>query len=108
VERNTGLNFADLTQAQIDAAMCRQFTTYNAPVCFDLTIPTRAYHSVSITREIGENLRITAGISNVLDSRPPRVSDVGGDGINTLGQGVLYSQYDLFGRRGFVNINLRY
>lgn len=108
VERNTGLLFDDLSQAQIDAAMCRQFTTYNAPVCFDLTIPTRAYHNVSITREIGENLRITAGVSNVLGSRPPRVSDVGGDGINTLGQGVLYSQYDLFGRRGFVNINLRY
>lgn len=108
VERNTGLVFDDLTQAQIDAAMCRRFTTYNAPVCFDLTIPTRAYHSVSITREIGDNLRITAGVSNLLNSNPPRVSDVGGDGINTLGQGVLYSQYDIIGRRGFINLNLRY
>ena len=108
VENETGQNFADLTQAQVDAALCRKFTTYNAPVCFDLTIPATFYHSASLSREFAENFRITAGVSNILDTRPQRTSDVGGDGIQNLGQGVLYSQYDLLGRRVFVNFNVKY
>lgn len=108
VENNTGLNFSDLTQDQVDAALCRQFTTYPGPICFDLTVPATFYHSFSVTREIGERFQVTLGVSNIFDTRPPRTSNVSGDGINQLGLGVLYSQYDLFGRRAFMNVKARF
>ena len=100
--------YETLTQAEIDDILCRDFTTYEDEVCFNLNIPTMFYHNFSVSREIGDNIRVTAGITNLFDTRPPRTSNVGGDGINQLGDGVLYSQYDLLGRRGFINLNLRY
>ena len=107
-ESELGIDEVNQTQADQDQALCGTFTTYPNEICFDLDVPATFYHSVSLTREIGDNLRITAGVSNLFDTQPPRTSNVGGDGINQLGAGVLYSQYDLFGRRGFVNLNIRY
>ena len=107
-ESITGIEEADQTTADQNGALCRSFTTYPGPICFKLTTPMTFYHSVSLSREIGDNIRLTAGVSNLFDTRPPRTSNVGGDGINHLGDGVLYSQYDLLGRRGFINLNLRY
>jgi iron complex outermembrane recepter protein len=108
VESITGIAPEDQTAADVETGLCRQFTTYNAPVCAKLSVPATFYHSLSLSREIGDNFRITAGVTNLFDTRPPRVSNVGGDGVNQLGDGVLYSQYDLLGRRGFVNLNIRY
>lgn len=108
VESITGIAPADQTAADVEAGLCRQFTVYNGPVCIKLDVPATFYHSFSLSREIGDNFRITAGVSNLFDTRPPRVSNVGGDGVNQLGDGVLYSQYDLLGRRGFINLNIRY
>ncbi|WP_338241133.1 TonB-dependent receptor domain-containing protein [Aurantiacibacter hainanensis] len=107
-ESELGIEEADQTQADQDTALCGNFTTYPDEICFDLDVPATFYHSASLTRDIGENFRITAGVSNIFDTQPPRTSNVGGDGINQLGDGVLYSQYDLFGRRVFLNVNIRY
>jgi len=98
---------ANPTQAQIDDAMCPTYVTLGT-VCVKLTTPAQFYHSVSVSREIGDNFRITAGMSNVTNNRPPRTTQIGGDGTRSLGQGLLYSQYDLLGRRAFVNLNIRY
>jgi iron complex outermembrane recepter protein len=112
-ESELGIPEEEQTAADVADALCiapstQALAIYPGGVCYDLSIPMTFYHSFSLTREIGENFRITAGISNLFDTRPPRVSNVGGDGINQLGDGVLYSQYDLLGRRGFINLNLRY
>lgn len=79
-------------------------------VCLDLTLPATFYHSASVTREFGGNFVITAGLSNLFNTSPPRSSDLGGnsDGIQQFGQGTIHSQYDLIGRRAFVNLNVRY
>lgn len=103
-----GTAFDDLTQDQIDDALCATFITYPDDVCFDLSVPATFYHNVSVTREFAENFRLTAGISNLFGTDPPRTSNIGGDEIQQTGLGVLYSQYDLLGRRGFVNLNIQY
>jgi len=107
-ESETGIDENDQTQADQDEALCGTFTVYDGPICYDLDVPATFYHSASVSREFAENFRLTAGVSNIFDTRPPRTSNVGGDGINQLGQGVLYSQYDLLGRRVFVNFNVKY
>jgi len=89
-------------------SICRDFTTYNTPVCAQLRAKAKFYHSVAVTREIGENFLVTAGMSNLTNTRQPRLTDLSGTGVNMLGQGVLTSQYDLRGRRAFVNVNIKY
>ena len=107
-ESVTGIDEVDQTLADQQGALCRRFTTYPGPICYKLDIPMTFYHSASITREFGENYRLTVGASNLFDTRPPRTTNAGGDGINQLGDGVLYSQYDLLGRRFFANLNIQF
>lgn len=90
-----------------NGTLCPNLVTLGT-VCLDLTTDAAFYHSVSVTREIGDNFRITAGMTNLTDKNPPRTSQLGGDGTRSLGQGLLYSQYDLLGRRAFVNLNIQY
>jgi iron complex outermembrane receptor protein len=90
-----------------NGSICPNFVTLG-DVCLDLTTPTTFYHSVSMTREIGEQFELTVGVSNLFGQKPPRVSNVSGNGVNDFGQGVLYSQYDLIGTRFFANFNARF
>ena len=96
------------TQAQQDTALCPTFTTFPGPVCLDFSVPATFYHSASVTREITDQFTITAGVTNLFDTVPPRASQTGGDNIRQFGAGVLTSQYDLIGRRAFININVKY
>jgi len=89
-------------------SLCQNFTTYATPVCAKLDIGAKFYHSLAVTREIQENFRLTVGMTNITDAKPPRVTAVSGNGIDYKGKGVLYSQYDLRGRRAFVNLNIKY
>jgi iron complex outermembrane receptor protein len=89
-------------------ALCQDFTTYSTPVCAKLDIDAKFYHSLAVTREINDNFRLTVGMTNITNAKPPRVTDVSGTGVDFLGKGVLYSQYDLRGRRAFVNFNVKY
>ncbi len=91
-----------------NADLCPSYSTYPSEVCLDLTADATFYHSVSVTRDFAEHFRITAGISNLFDTQPPRTSQVGGDGIRQFGLGNFYSQYDLIGRSAFVNFNVQY
>lgn len=77
--------------------------------CLDLIAESRLYHSVSVTKDF-EAARITLGVANLFDLRPPRVSssDVNGVEINTLGQMPFVSQYDLLGRRVFLNATVNF
>ena len=77
--------------------------------CPDLTTPTTFYHNISITQEIADGrFAITAGISNLFDTRPPRVSVLNGGQIGLLGPVVSASQYPFVGRRGFINVSSKF
>ncbi len=91
-----------------NGSLCRDYNTYDTPVCAMLRAPAKFYHSFAVTREINDNFELTVGISNLTDTRAPRLTELSGTGVNMLGQGVLTSQYDLRGRRAFVSLNLRY
>jgi iron complex outermembrane receptor protein len=100
----------DDRQDYIDAngGLCRNFVTYDTPVCAKLTTEAQFYHSASFTREINDVMRITMGMSNITDNGPPRVTQIGGNGVTTLGDSIQYSQYDYRGRRAFINVNVSY
>ncbi len=89
-------------------SLCRNFSTYDTPVCAQLRASAKFYHSFAVTRDIGENYRVTVGMSNITNTKQPRMTDLSGTGVNMLGQGVLNSQYDIRGRRAFVNLNVQY
>lgn len=77
--------------------------------CPDLDVPATFYHNISITQEIADGrFTITAGVSNLFDTRPPRVSVLNGNTISMLGPVVAASQYDFVGRRGFVNVSTKF
>ncbi len=77
--------------------------------CPDLDVPMVFYHNISVSQEIADGrFTITAGVSNLFDTRPPRVSVLNGNTISMLGPVVAASQYDFVGRRGFVNISTKF
>lgn len=77
--------------------------------CPDLDVPATFYHNISITQEIADGrFTITAGVSNLFDTRPPRVSVLNGNTISTLGPVAATSQYDFVGRRGFINVSTKF
>lgn len=102
-------NIEDYTR--INGSLCRTFRGYGQ-VCPDLTAEMRMYHSASVQKEF-ENFTITAGISNILNTKPPRVTVSGSNSLNsgtiaTVGQVPYASQYDYLGRRGFVSLNAKF
>jgi iron complex outermembrane receptor protein len=77
--------------------------------CPDLTTPTTFYHNASVTQEIADGrFELTLGVSNIFNTRPPRVSVLNGGQIATLGGVVVASQYPFTGRRGFVNVRAKF
>ncbi len=79
--------------------------------CVDVSVPTMFYHSASVTKEFGGrlNLEATLGVANLLDTKPPRVTTIGGTGIPSLiGPVVGTSQYDFIGRRVFFNVSKKF
>lgn len=76
--------------------------------CPDLTTPMTFYHNASITQEINDRFDITLGVSNIFDTRPPRVSVLNGQQITTLGPVAYASQYPFVGRRAFLNVSAKF
>jgi len=100
----------DNTEYFIERAgsICQDLVTYDTPVCAKLKADAKFYHSFAITRDLGEHYRVTIGMSNFTDTKAPRLTDLSGTGVNILGHGTVASQYDLRGRRAFVNFNVKY
>jgi iron complex outermembrane recepter protein len=92
---------------QENGDLCRSYVSLGR-VCTKLTTGAQLYHSASISREIDDNYRLTVGMANITNHAPPRTTQIGGDGTRSYGKGLLYSQYDLVGRRVFVNLNVNY
>jgi iron complex outermembrane receptor protein len=76
---------------------------YGGDYCFRPYTKTVVYHNVSVTKEFLERFQITAGISNLFDTRPPEVS-----GVTEIGSSPFVSQYDWLGRRLFVNFGAKF
>jgi len=78
--------------------------------CVRLKVPAVFYHAASVTKEFPkQGLQLTFGVRNIFDTRPPRVSTIGGAGIPALiGPVVGTSQYDFLGRRVFFNLSKKF
>ena len=100
---------SDSSQDYIDiyGDLCGDFETYGE-VCAVVNTPTTFYHSISVTKEF-DSFKITGGVANLFNTRPPRITVDGGNSlnggvVNTVGQSPLASQYDYYGIRGFLSI----
>lgn len=85
----------------------------NVPIygtyCPVLKVPRVLYHNISATKEFSNGrFSITAGVSNLFDKKPPRVSVLNGGQIGMLGPVVAASQYGFIGRKGFINLSVKY
>ena len=104
---------SDSSQDYIDifGDLCGDFEVYGE-MCVVVKTPTTFYHSISVTKEF-DNFKITGGVANLFNTRPPRVTvdggnDVNGGVITTVGQSPLASQYDYYGIRGFVSVEAKF
>lgn len=77
--------------------------TYGVAPCVKPETDAVFYHTISLTQEIADRFEITAGVSNLLNTRPPEVS-----GLSELGSSPFVSQYDWLGRRGYVSVKARF
>ena len=69
------------------------------------------YHDLSVSYDWDDmGLRVLLGISNLTGEDPPQVTTEGGtdEEIQYVGSSVLYSQYDWFGRRAFLNVTMSF
>ncbi|WP_213981970.1 TonB-dependent receptor [Sphingomonas sp. dw_22] len=82
---------------------CLTSAIYPNGFCDKLRAKPVFYHSVSLTKEL-PHVQITLGVTNLFNTKPPRVSVYNNSEITTVGQSVFSSQYDLLGRRGFLSI----
>ncbi|RAK01846.1 TonB-dependent receptor plug domain-containing protein [Aliidiomarina maris] len=62
------------------------------------------YHTASVART-WDNFEVTLGVANIFDTHPPRVSP---SYASAVGNSALYSQYDLIGRRAFLNLEYQF
>jgi len=91
-----------------NGSLCGATLAYPDGRCVKLTTKAWFQHNASITWNIADDkFEMTLGVSNFTNAKPPRVSQVGGNGVQTLGAGVFYSQYDYVGRRGFISVKAK-
>ena len=78
------------------------FGTYRGEeVRFVSSAPTTLYHTFSFNKEFNSGADLTLGINNLFDKKPPKASP---SRASTVGNAMLYSQYDQLGRRVFMNL----
>ena len=79
-------------------------TYWEEEVDIDLSTPSVFYHSLSGTYDFSkQGFRVTAGVSNLFDTEPPKLSNVP-NYSSRIGTSAFYSQYDFLGRRVFVDL----
>lgn len=75
--------------------------------CVRLDVPAVFYHSASITKTFS-HFDVTLGVTNLFNTKPPRVSIYNNGETTTYGQSVFSSQYDLIGRRAFLTAKVHF
>ena len=71
------------------------------PVRFKFKTGPVIYHDLSTGKSWDNGVSVRFGISNLLDEEPPFVSQAVG---NTIANSARYPQYDLYGRRAWLNL----
>ncbi|OCW97095.1 TonB-dependent siderophore receptor [Alishewanella sp. HH-ZS] len=80
-------------------------TTYRGQAStFVADTPTYILHSASVQTDF-QGFDVTFGIANLFDKEPPNASP---SAVRTAGNAVLYSQYDFYGRRAFLNLSYNF
>ncbi|MDP3738259.1 MAG: TonB-dependent receptor [Hyphomonadaceae bacterium] len=74
------------------------------PVRYVLGTDSFVYHNISVAVEPDEGLTVRLGVSNVLDEKPPFVTELSGEFNSTIGNVPVVSNYDFFGRTVFLNV----
>lgn len=100
---------SDLAKYLLDGgSLC--YTTsaiFTSGYCESLSVPAVFYHSASLTKKL-KGVEVTIGVTNLFNTKPPRVSTFNNGVTSTYGQSVFSSQYDLIGRRGFVTVKANF
>ena len=73
-----------------------------------MTTPAVFYHSASASVDVNEKFKMTLGVSNLLDRKPPQVSGLSGGEVSVKGRSAFASQYDYVGRRFFINFGAKF
>lgn len=71
---------------------------------YKLTVPDYFTHDLSVQFD-ADTFEMTAGVRNMFDKKPPRIS---ADNYNLIGNAPLYSGYDYTGRTFFVNVSTKF
>jgi iron complex outermembrane receptor protein len=80
-----------------------QFFDYrDVPARYVFEAPTTIYHTFSTSKAFDNGFDVTLGVANAFDKKPPVTST--SSSIDNVGNALLYSQYDQFGRRIFLNL----
>ena len=88
---------------------CATTTAALAPYCvsakYDQSTNLHVQHDMSL-RYRADKWEAIVGINNVFDKDPPYLST--GSGASRIGNAVAISNYDILGRRAFVNVGYRF
>jgi iron complex outermembrane receptor protein len=103
-----GLDFTGATNSEQDLVTARGATCINSATRGGLICPIYKFdeqfiHSASVTREFGDRFSLTAGVNNIFDTPPPRISGSFSSIGSSIGQVPIFSNYDLIGRRAFIS-----
>lgn len=79
-------------------------TYLGTPIRYILDTDEVFYHNASIARNFDNGFMVRLGVSNIFDTEPPIVSGLTNE-FNSIGNAVIYSQYDLMGRSAFINVS---
>lgn len=97
----------DLRDSNAGGDICINSPIRGGLVCPVYRLKPQFYHAVSLTRDFGKRFSVTAGVSNLFDNTPPRISGSFSP-ISGVGQTPVFgTQYDLVGRRGFVSFRAK-
>jgi iron complex outermembrane recepter protein len=76
--------------------------------CVVAKTPAVFYHSASASVDVSDKFKLTLGVSNLFDRKPPQVSGLSGGELQVIGRSAFASQYDYIGRRFFVNFGAKF
>jgi iron complex outermembrane receptor protein len=92
----------------LGGTLCIHSSLRDAEVCPIYRLKPQFYHSVSVTRNIGDRYRLIVGVSNLFNNKPPLVSNAD-NVISSIGNAPIFgTQYDLIGRRAFVSVQAKF
>jgi iron complex outermembrane receptor protein len=93
----------------LGATLCTN-NAFRGRICPDFRLERTFYHAISATVNLFDRFDVTAGVRNIFDTPPPRVSRLSSQTGGNIGDGValLGSQYDFFGRRFFMNVKAKF